>query len=417
MENTGIPQTETKYRLEASLCVPSSVHGYCLAVEYMRDWFLDKFNDKYFKTVFINGKYVLDDLRKLSIGELVKRNKPAVAITPTVNFEYDRNNQDTYMGGKEKLISTFNHSKGFFRDWDKNIFLGLNLRELEVGFNFRVRVSTRAQQIDLYRHMELAFKIGFTQYQYLTVDFHIPMELMQNIALHAGFEMINDEIADIVSFVNYVNSHSEFPVVYKLRAINGKNEFFMRVPNVYAHIACLDKLSADDGEREGVTDNNFHVEMMAVLRMWVPQYYVFKSAQKITNFIPTEDSNSFGIYTFKIFDIPETNSRKWNKYMVTAWEFDDEEMNMDNIKIDLGRFFNERVRKVIDKHVAMGISPASFFEVVLYNYDADSSCSMDWLTYTLTVPKAISGRIHIVLYLDSIYFNEQQLVIEAEEKK
>ena len=116
--------------------------------------------------------------------------------------EIKLNNQDTYMGGKEKLIATFNHGKGFFRDWEKNIFLGLNLRELEVGFNFRVRVSTRAQQIDLYRHMELAFKIGFTQYQYINVDFHIPMELMQNmIHTHNGGYESNRLRKNSISFL------------------------------------------------------------------------------------------------------------------------------------------------------------------------------------------------------------------------
>jgi hypothetical protein len=257
--------------------------------------------------------------------------------------------------------------------------------------------------------MDLAFRVGFTQYKYISVDFHIPMELMQNIALHAGFTLQEDKIVDVVGFVNYLNAHSEFPIVYKLRSINGKNEFFMRVPNVYTHIACLDKLNADDGEREGAMDNNFHVEMVAVLRMMVPHYFVYKSVQKITKFIPTIDSNTFGLYTFKMFDIPETNDKGWGKYVVTAYEFDKEELDSENIAIDLSTFFKEPMPTIIRNHIAIGISPASFIEIVLYNYDVDSECTIDWSTLTMTIPKAVSGRIHIVIYLDMAYYNDKLL--------
>jgi len=401
---------KTEYKtLEASLCIPSAIHGYSLAVEYMKEWFLDKFDKNYFKTIFINGKHILDDYRRFSIGDLIKREKPAVAITPVINLEYDRNMQDSYMGGKDIIIAKFNHEKSFLKDYERGIFLGLNLRQLEVGFNFKVRVSTKAQQIDLYRHMEMAFRIGYTQYEYIAVDFHIPMELMLNIACHAGFTIENDKIVDLIGFVNYLNSISEFPITYKLRTINGNNEFFLRVPNVYVHISCLDKLQADDGEREGATDNNFHVEMNAVLKMMVPHYYVYKSIQKMVKFVPTLDSNVFGIYTFKVFDIPEVNSKKWNKYIITAYEFDKEELYQQNIQIDISKLFNKEMRKVIDKHIQMGISPALFMEIVLYNYDADSECTVDWINLKIIVPKAISGRIHIAIYLDHNYYNSQKI--------
>jgi hypothetical protein len=339
---------------------------------------------------------------------MTKRNKPALAIIPTINFEYDRNNQDTYMGGKELLIGKFNNNKSFFRDYEKNIFLGLNLRELEVGFYYRVRVSTRAQQIDLYRHMELAFKIGFTQYEYIQVDFHIPMELMLNIANHAGFLIEDNKIKDIVGFVNYMNSYSEFPITYKLRTINGKNEFFIRVPNVYVHIACLDKLSADDGEVEGVGTNNFNIDMQAVLRIMVPHYYVYKSAQKITKYIPTSELDStIGIYTFKVFDIPETNERKWAKYITTAYELDYTEQI--NIPIDISVLFKDDLKKIINDHLNIGISPSSFIDIRLYNYSENSPCTIDWINMILTVPEFISGRIHIVIYMDMKYYNELKL--------
>ena len=42
-------------KLYKAMQLPSYVHGYSLAIEYMRDWFLKKFPKNYFNSVYING--------------------------------------------------------------------------------------------------------------------------------------------------------------------------------------------------------------------------------------------------------------------------------------------------------------------------------------------------------------------------
>ena len=69
--------------LHRNLSTPSTIHGYSLAVEYMKNWFLKQFDDDYFKTVHINGKHVFDDYRRFSKTELLKIEKPAVKKTTT----------------------------------------------------------------------------------------------------------------------------------------------------------------------------------------------------------------------------------------------------------------------------------------------------------------------------------------------
>ena len=233
--------------MKSGICIPSSVHGYSLAVEYYRDWFLSKFDKNYFKTVFINGRHILQDYMRYSEVSMLKQAKPAVAITPIANFEHDRETQDSYMGGVDMLIGKFNHQQGFFKDYEKNIFVGMGSRELEVEFASRVRVETRAQQMDIYRHMEIACRIGYTNMEYISADFHIPYDIIKNIAVAAGFKLNKDEeVEDVVNFVKYLNAHSEMPILYKLRTMTGKSEYFVRVNRVLAHIINSDKLNKDD---------------------------------------------------------------------------------------------------------------------------------------------------------------------------
>ena len=49
-------------KLFRSLSIPSEVHGYSIGVEFMRDWFMEKFPKDFFKTVYINGKNIIDHL-------------------------------------------------------------------------------------------------------------------------------------------------------------------------------------------------------------------------------------------------------------------------------------------------------------------------------------------------------------------
>ena len=56
--------------------------------------------------------------------------------------------------------------------------------------------------------MKLRFRIGATQSFYVSVDFHIPKDIMISIAKAAGFE-VNEEtktIKDVMEFVSYMNS-------------------------------------------------------------------------------------------------------------------------------------------------------------------------------------------------------------------
>ena len=61
--------------------------------------------------------------------------------------------------------------------------------------------------------MEMNFRIGTTNLKMMNADFHIPKAIILDMTRKSGFEIANDNIIDVISFLSYLNKHS---VKYKI---------------------------------------------------------------------------------------------------------------------------------------------------------------------------------------------------------
>ena len=398
--------------LYGNLATPSTVHGYSLAIEYMKKWFLDKFENDYFKTIYINGKHVFDDQRK--DNKKITIEKPAIAITPAVNYEFDRDTLDLYLGGRDIISrrSTY-YQDAFFQDHSKNIYLGIKLRQLEMPFNFRIRVSSKAQQIDLYEYMKLAFRVKATQGEYLSMDFHIPYNIMMEIATSSGFEIITDDrnkrVKDIIGFLNYLNSNSKLPFLYKYRCINGNSEFFIRLNNVYVHISNLDDLQLDDGDKQGQIDNNFHIELSTILQIPIPHFYYFYS-DKSLQFKYKEENKLYGLYAFNDIEPPNKNEKDWDQYLST--EYSEESLYLETIEFK-ELLENKELMKIIKLTVDTGLSPSVFMDIKIYNALNQIPITIDWENYIININQKIrEPRSKITIYTDLKYINDKLAMLQ-----
>ena len=232
-------QDRPQDQLYGSLMTPSVTNTYSIGLEYIKKWFFSKFRDGYFKTIYVNQKHPLDEFRNFKITKGLKKMKPSVAISPQLAFDYDRDYVDLYQNDITDYVRRAKTRNTFFSDNEKNLHLSTLFELLEINFNFTIRVSTRAQQIDLYKYMMLALRFGSTQGEDLTMDCHIPYAMMAQLAQDAGFELKDNKIVDVIGFVRYLNQHSDLPILYKYRTINAKDEFFLRVADLYTHINVL----------------------------------------------------------------------------------------------------------------------------------------------------------------------------------
>lgn len=395
-------------KLHGNLALPSYVHGYSLAIQFMYNWFESKFEKGYFKGgIYVDGKHVLDDYKKFS-KELIKAQNPRARMEPRIDVDYDREFLDTYMAPPDLYLrkSTFNES--FFKDYERDMFLGMQMRALRMNFAFKVRVSTRSQQLDIYNRMQMYFRNGSTMQESVSVDFHIPKDIILNIAERAGFKIVDDEVVDIIDFLSYLNAHSDIPFLFKIRAINQKAEFFIRVTDLYTHIDCTDKLSIDDGERDGKLDFNFHVEMNTVLTIPIPHFYAFYSASKLTTGIKLKEMSegTIALYSINAFEIPDVDEHGWIRAAITDYMTDKGDTSIDLSPIFTG---DNVLSKSIHHDLTNGISPYHFINVKVYRGDDIAKLcrtKIDWNKKLLYFDFPMDEEVlHIAVYYDRDYIN------------
>ena len=402
--------------LHGNIALPSYVHGYSLAVEYMYNWFKNKFPKDFFRGgIYIDGKNVLDDYKRLNeyaMRNIVKGENPRARMAPSIEYDWDREGLDLYTAPPEIYLKRSGYQDAFFKDYERDMFLGFAPRGLRMNVNYKVRLNSRSQQLDTFNKMEIDFRNGATQREYLSVDFHVPKFIMLEIADKAGFAIVNGEVVDIISFIHYLNAHSELPFLFKLRAINRKAEFFIRVNDLYTHIAVKDKLQLDDGEREGKLDFNYHIEMNAVLDMPIPHYYAFYSAEDITGSITVQEQQEgcVAIYSINIFDIPKVDEHGWNLAAQTDYQIDKGDMDVDLSTIFQG---NNPLANAINNDLAIGVSPSKYINIKIYT-DEDMAKEIDfymnWKEIKAEFPyPAIEQIAHIAIYYNRDYINQLEI--------
>ena len=414
----GISLEKDKWGLEeltdlyGNLALPSYVHGYSLAIEYMHNWFKKGFDDKFFVGgIYIDGKHVLDDYSRLNdyhMKNIVKGQNPRARIAPRLETDWDRDGVDFYCGSPEVYLRRSGFQSAFFRDYDRGLFLGYVPRGMRMNFEFKVRVNSRSQQLDTFNKMELNFRNGATQSEYISADYHVPKYIMLDIADKAGFVVEDGEVNDTLGFLEYLNRHSDLTFLFKLRAINMKPEYFVRQPDIYTHIAVRDKLQLDDGERDGKLDFNFHIEMNAVLDMPIPHYFAYYCSDVIREDVMVKETDkAVAIYTINVYEIPKTDEHGWMQGAMTDFQAEDGDTYIDIAPIFQG---DNPLHRAINHEYAKGVSPSRFINIKVFRDEAIAkrvNCSVDWSKMRINFDSPEDeGILHIAIYYDREYVNE-----------
>ena len=405
---------QDKIRLYSSIAMPSTMSGYSMACAYIERWFLKRFSDNYFKAFNVDETHMSKAFDKAKILKNLKALKPSCFIIPKFDFDFDREGIDLNLGGIDSYMRRDCIDRSFFKDKQKNMNLFLQLEQIQVGFTFRVRVSTRAQQLDLVKYMQMAFRIKQTQGEDVDMDFHIPDSIILQIAQDAGFEVEDNIIKNIPEFIKYMNRWSAFPILYKYRSVNGKSEFFVRLNDLYVHISCLDNLSADDGEYEGQLKSNYIIEMNVVLKMAAPKFYAYYSKNKhdaITT-IETNNDYSVGLYNIQIPNIPENNDKGWSRYLYTEIFEDDKSKPLE---IEIKSLFEDGdIGRLIKNNNDILISSSTFLEIKLFNAGKEIDYILDWSNYSIKSKELlVSENTYMAVYIDMEYVNTQIIAIDS----
>jgi hypothetical protein len=198
--------------------------------------------------------------------------------------------------------------------------------------------------------------------------------------------------------------------MYKLRTINGNNEFFVKASYLPMHINTSNNLSMDEGERQGQLDNNFHVEMDCELRLPVPQFYAYYTDHTV-ELEKKLKRELLGLYNLSdVYQTPEVNDQRWELLIKTDWVND--EYYLDTIEFE-ELLQRDEIQTILKHTKNTGLSPAIFMDIHLYNNFKRIPIEIDWENYSIIIKSVLRDKeSRIAIYADRGYINEQLLVLK-----
>ena len=109
------------------------------------------------------------------------------------------------------------------------------------------------------------------------------------------------------------------------------------------------------------------------------------------------------LYIKSLVRPPEVNERGWGQYLTTQWIEDSR--HLTEIKFE-ELINNNDLRRVIKHNVDIGLSPAMFMDIKLYNGQRDIDIKIDWEKYRIVINKDVREEVSdIAIYADLNYIN------------
>lgn len=403
--------------LKSDIITASLSTAYSQCIELVRAWFLSKFDNDFFDYIYVEGSNVLKESLKPKESQIIHKRstRASLTINPQIDEEFSNDGRDLQMAGTDLYLRNSSSLQPFFKDIKNNRCLSVEMELLSMTFNFRIKVHSRAQQLDLFQYMRKAFRIGYTESYYVDQDFLLPRKLMLCLAEDGGFDIDeNGNVKDVFKFLSYLNSVSMIPILYKMRAATQSREYYGRFPESYVHFY-MPNLTKDDGDRPNHLATEFGVEMNLEVKFPAPAYYAYHT-DNVGLELPKFDDSSvdtsfvYNINTIKWAIIPDINEKGWLLYVKDINGYLEENLS-EPLKIEFEEYFEGELLNLIKAHLNKYISPALFMDIKVFNDGNLMPGTMNWdkLEWVSTeVPT--TGLSSLALYMDMEYVNNQRII-------
>ena len=408
--------------LKCDLFIPSYVHSLSIATEFIYNYVFSRFPQDYFKTIHVAGKHPFEDFRRLQKGDLAVREYNQASLSYSIQYDFNDNNLDYNLLSTNKYLKKSQWQRSFFKCPSKAIYIGMDLEAMLITYNFRFKVETRAQQLDLYNRLRKVFRLGCTETVDIDCDFHLDNSMILAIAKEAGFniDMSTREVLDPWNFTRFLNSCSQMPILYKLRLVNQKYEYFMRMRNLPVHLDFQNPLDVDDGNQIGMNAHGFSIEFQITMRFPSPRTFALYNEGKWHHGISVEKDEGVKVFSMKVLDIPEENLKHWPMYGHSDYMADEGETIVKEIEI--GELFKAPVDikvdtsldDIIQDAIDQFINPDTFVEIAVYTNDLAINgtgripITMDWENRKIKLPPGIIDTyFYLAIYIDREYINSK----------
>ena len=417
-------RNKTPRLMRSSVVLPSQQQAFAVCTEVIRDWFLEKFPENYFNSVYVDGSHSFDEFRKLStINQQMRKTNPLMAVVPSIDPTYTRD----WIDSTPEIPMLLRRSRFegiFLRDIEhgKGLHLQLLFKSIKMNFTFKVRVDTRGQQLDMMEFIKVKHRAGWSETFEKDMDIHVPKAIISQIAFDNGIELLEGGDPKYpTEMLNYLNTHSVIPFMYKLRCATGNNEYFIKVPNCTVHLKS-ELPTMDEGDRVNKITTNYNIDFNLEVEMTAPYCYTYFSEKELHKFINDKsiltNNSVVTIMQSALTVIPQEDMNHWA--LLTATEYGVDECDIGKpLDIDFREIFaGTDIGLVLDYTQKIAISPAVFLNFMLFNEGRPLKYTMDWGKVTAHIEEGINvDRTIIGIYVDMKYVNDTIIMIKELDKK
>ena len=263
----------------------SSAHTYGNVIAVVANYIKSLFPDNYFKTVQIATKiaYKEFDFRKNSKKEFRMKEKPMLIIRPRIVSDasnlFANNTFKTTRFTDNLLRGNLGDMMSFIDDNDKGIHIKYLLNRMGIEFEVTIICETIMEQINLMTYFNNRVRQDKIFDLSTALESQIPRKIIDLLSNDLGIP-VYDENQSTKRFLDYMNSHSGYPVTYKLKN-STKNDEFFRYYNTKI-MTTFEGLNIDDGNKKGFVTDTATMTFNCKCEFWgTGLYYYF--TQKVIN--------------------------------------------------------------------------------------------------------------------------------------
>lgn len=305
----------------------SLAHTYGNVTAFYTNFIKGLFPDDFFKTVHISSKIAFREFNILQNKnkEYFKKSKPMLIIRPRM----DINNSDEFLKGSylttrianQLDASDMGNLQDILIDNDNGKYLKYLMNRMTMLFDVSIIVETQLQQLNTVTFLKNALMCERPFMIPTCLENNIPRELMEKIAKDVGHNIDNEESSQ--KFVEYLNTHSLFPITYKMKNSTGNNEFFRYYPvNIDTTVSQYD---IDDGSKKGFVADTYTINFTVNAEFWIAGlfYYFSKTVNKIAGIESSIIADGKIIPIFTVSNIYDTQLPEgWKLYKSPMYKVD-----------------------------------------------------------------------------------------------
>lgn len=388
----------------------SASHTYGNVLAFIQNWLINIFPENLFKSIHVNSKIGHRQLRSTP-HEFLKKTKPMFVIRPRFALDEEQKflANTPIIKRMNDLYSTHGATnlEPFFFDGEKEIAIKYHLNRY-IMYTDVVLVFDTAMECVNYAHYFLEatrVDIPFTLPTFL--ESFLSEELLTVVSKITGIN-IYDENGYTKEFIDYMNSHSLYPITYKIQNSTNTKQFYRYYP---ANIDTLiTDFRYDSGEKFGRVTSNYQISFTVRMEFFATGfYYLFSDECKKYKNIPiiSQPSALIPVFTDVIAKDDLRLTDGWNHYTDVSLS-----LEKCNDTYDFGVTLNNSIKRIIKYHRDNGLPLMDVIDLIvrkqgkIMRYGEEYTIDFDTSTINFNVTDFMLYTYHIVICINTKYINE-----------